>query len=910
MACSTFSAVFFIVYMGFSVTATAGANTNYTQVFALLPREVSVDRTKEGILKLLPNVHQNLQLIGINFGDDMEIAFTPSPEEGTRDCDSSKRTSAFKPKAVNSKRTGAVFEVTLDKLDPGEEKYYLCVKQSTTWELQGSEPWQQITIKEVTEGSGTLLPLPVQIVIVFFLLFLSGLFSGLNLGLMALDKTELQIIEKCGSKTEKKYAKTITPLRKRGNFLLCTLLLGNVMVNSTATILLDDLSNGIVAVIVSTICIVVFGEIIPQAVCSRHGLAVGARTAYITRFFMIVTFPLSFPISLLLDKILGEEIGQVYDKEKLQELIRMTADHKVLQNDEANIIAGALQLASKRVEDVMTKIEDVYMLDVNTVLDFEMMSKILKSGYTRVPVYDGDKTNIVHLLNTKELALIDPDNNTPLKTVCRFYDHQPLFVDYDMRLDAMLQDFLQGKSHMAIVQCLQNEGDHDPFFENIGVVTLEDVIEEIIQSEIIDETDILTDNRKKKPRERQHQLEYDVFDQKHEHGPRISQQVAFAAYQFLSTAVEPFKEQYITRSVLKQLIRKKIFITMTPSNDDMDKNFIYKRGRDCDYFILLLEGHVEVEIGKENLMFESGPFTYFGVKSLDCLRDIKMESLKDSQDLRHLPLYSPDFSVRAITAVQFLRIRRVHYLAARRTSCMMGSNPGEDGSQEEAFHKEWHRTQADAMSRNTSVGGMCDIGEPSLSPLEIVQKRALASESSLKDRVVMANAAQASKDSPEEKGVQDTSESQASSGSLKTHSSKGSLLSSTSLPGDGKARTQAPSRENVTEVLISPPPPQEKDSGAMGEGGKPSGDGNNPSAAGYLCDGDAKGVGVGSGRKEVDLSPEEGGGGVGDRVPLVSIKEKDQRTTLTGQNGLAEEEDESCPLVSKQQEGGATTNLC
>jgi metal transporter CNNM len=295
------------------------------------------------------------------------------------------------------------------------------------------------------------MPLPVQVIVLGLLLFLSGLFSGLNLGLMALDKTELQIIEKCGSPSEKKYAKVIVPLRKRGNFLLCTLLLGNVMVNSTATILMDDLSNGVIAVVVSTISIVLFGEIIPQAVCSRHGLAVGARTAWVTRFFMLLTFPLSFPISLILDKILGDEIGQVFNREKLQELIRMTADHKVLQNDEANIIAGALQLANKRVEDVMTKMEDVYMLDINTVLDFELMSEILKSGYTRVPVYDGDKANILHLLNTKELALIDPDDNTPLKTVCRFYDHKPLFVDNDVKLDAMLQDFLQGVLYIIII---------------------------------------------------------------------------------------------------------------------------------------------------------------------------------------------------------------------------------------------------------------------------------------------------------------------------------------------------------------------------------------------------------------------------------------------------------------------------
>lgn len=98
---------------------------------------------------------------------------------------------------------------------------------------------------------------------------------------------------------------------------------GNVLVNSTLTILMDDLTSGPVAVFGSTIAIVIFGEIVPQAICSRHGLAVGARTVYVTKLFMALTFPLSYPISLLLDRVLGKEIGNVYNRERLKELIKV-----------------------------------------------------------------------------------------------------------------------------------------------------------------------------------------------------------------------------------------------------------------------------------------------------------------------------------------------------------------------------------------------------------------------------------------------------------------------------------------------------------------------------------------------------------------------------------------------------------
>lgn len=109
----------------------------------------------------------------------------------------------------------------------------------------------------------------------------------------------------------------------------CSILLGNVAVNSTLTILMDDLTSGLVAVICSTLAIVVFGEITPQAFCSRHGLAVGAKTIVITKLFMGLTSPLSYPISKILDFLLGEEIGNVYTRERIKELVKVWAQSTV-----------------------------------------------------------------------------------------------------------------------------------------------------------------------------------------------------------------------------------------------------------------------------------------------------------------------------------------------------------------------------------------------------------------------------------------------------------------------------------------------------------------------------------------------------------------------------------------------------
>ena len=86
-----------------------------------------------------------------------------------------------------------------------------------------------------------------------------------------------------GTEQERKYARAIMPVRDHGNYLLCSILLGNVAVNSTFTILLDELTSGLFAVIFSTLAIVLLGEITPQAICSRHGLMVGAKSIMITK---------------------------------------------------------------------------------------------------------------------------------------------------------------------------------------------------------------------------------------------------------------------------------------------------------------------------------------------------------------------------------------------------------------------------------------------------------------------------------------------------------------------------------------------------------------------------------------------------------------------------------------------------
>ncbi|KAL3864057.1 hypothetical protein ACJMK2_005766 [Sinanodonta woodiana] len=713
MACNVFVNRSVTLVFTILIVITDGFVAYPESVYAIVSTEENSFRDNEGTIKLYSGTDNAIVLVGSNLTNSSHIRFTSRGADRGEDCDQlgAFLTNILKP--INSDFYKASFRVNLDPLD--DNYYYLCVKtflpsasgKEASWVHQGNDPLVRIGVRKKVEPS-SLLPLWLQIIFILLLLSLSGLFSGLNLGLMTLDKTDLKIIQKCGSPNEKKYAKLIAPLRKRGNFLLCTLLLGNVLVNNTLTVLLDDITNGIFAVIGATLAIVIFGEIMPQAMCSRHGLLVGAKTRFITYFFMGLTFPLSFPISLILDKILGEEIGQVYNREKLQELIRMNKDFNQFGDNEVNIISGALEFSRKTVKDIMTKIEDVFMIDHNEHLDFETMTEIMRRGYTRIPVYESDRENIVALLNIRDLALIDPDDKISLKTICQFYRHHLLFVFDDHPLDQMLSDFRQGHSHMAIVRCVNCEGEGDPYYETIGVVTLEDVIEEIIQSEIIDETDTLTDNIKKAPRKLP-QHDFSIFNQPDEmNRPVISPQLSLAAFQFLSTSVESFMNKNISENVLKKLIRQNIIVTIHTKDPEAqtEKTFIYKDGVACDCFVLILEGHVEVAVGKEKMSFIGGPFSYYGVQALNVPESLLVPTNNsDSIYVKHDP-YIPDFTMTAMTDLQLLKITRAQYIVARRAT-LMGRNKPESSQEEETFTQEWKKVRS--LTSNVTGSASDDV---------------------------------------------------------------------------------------------------------------------------------------------------------------------------------------------------------
>ncbi|KAI0426260.1 hypothetical protein F5Y09DRAFT_70807 [Xylaria sp. FL1042] len=335
----------------------------------------------------------------------------------------------------------------------------------------------------------------VLYVVSIVLVLLGGAFAGLTIALMGQDEIYLRVISLDHEEPQYKNASRVHHLLNRGkHWVLVTLLLSNVIVNETLPVVLDRcFGGGIAAVVGSTVLIVIFGEIIPQSLCVRYGLQIGGYMSKPVLLLMYIMAPIAWPTAKLLDWLLGEDHGTIYKKSGLKTLVTL---HKTLgevderlNQDEVTIISAVLDLKRKAVEEVMTPMNDVFVMSEDTILDEKTIDQILDAGYSRIPIHQsGNPTNFIGMLLVKILITYDPEDGKRVKdfSLATLPETRPETSCLDI-----INFFQEGKSHMVLISECPGE-DHGA----LGVVTLEDVIEELIGEEIIDESDVYVDVHK------------------------------------------------------------------------------------------------------------------------------------------------------------------------------------------------------------------------------------------------------------------------------------------------------------------------------------------------------------------------------------------------------------------------------
>jgi len=400
----------------------------------------------------------------------------------------------------------------------------------------------------------------VFMAICIFLVLFAGLMSGLTLGLLSFEEVDLLVLIKSGTEKQRKHAKRIMSVFRSQHWLLVTLLLCNAIAMEALPIFLNKISNEIVAVAVSVTAVLFFGEIFPQSVCKKFGLSIGSSFSPLVKVLMYATSVVSYPLAKFLDYMIGKNHAGLMKRKQLEALVEFhgTIEGKggELSGDEVKIITGALSLSNKPAFMAMTPLQICFMLPSDTLLDRKVIRSIVESGYSRIPIHvPGRREDIIGLIITKELLLLDPDDEIPvLSTKVKLYSLPRM--DASISMYDVLNIFQTGKSHMAVLTyaggsqeidhaihvhddpvpwnnttatAAEENGDGDDQDEEsnllgennkdttysdvpvtdkprvhytssgvgpgiIGIITIEDVLEELLQEEIVDETDKFVDN--------------------------------------------------------------------------------------------------------------------------------------------------------------------------------------------------------------------------------------------------------------------------------------------------------------------------------------------------------------------------------------------------------------------------------
>lgn len=326
--------------------------------------------------------------------------------------------------------------------------------------------------------------------VIFLLLLLSGLFSGSETALTAASKARIHHMAKQNDKRAKRVARLIDD-RER---LIGAILLGNNLVNILASALATSLfltlmgNEGVyIATAVMTALVLVFAEVLPKSYAiantEKMALAVSRVMAFVVFLFAPVVSLVQRIVRMTL-RLFGVDISSISNALSAQEEIRGAIDlHRQeggIVKEEQHMLGSILDLEEVTIEDVMLHRKSMQMLDVNAPPG-DIIAAVVRSPYTRLPLYEKEPENIVGVLHAKDVlrAMRRAGGQMHRFHVKRIMT-KPWFVPETTSLKEQLNAFLERKSHFALVV--------DEYGDIQGLVTLEDILEEIV-GDIADEHD-------------------------------------------------------------------------------------------------------------------------------------------------------------------------------------------------------------------------------------------------------------------------------------------------------------------------------------------------------------------------------------------------------------------------------------
>lgn len=325
---------------------------------------------------------------------------------------------------------------------------------------------------------------PYQVVLLFVCLVLSCFFSAAETALTSLSEAKtLQMLEEGG------IARALKLWLHKPNRVLTTILIGNNVVNTLsaaiATVIAEDIFGNFaigIATGVMTLLILVFGEVTPKTFARYNAvkLAPWMMYALMPAYWLLSPFviSLSWLVAGIVRLIGGNTTsGPTATHEDIDFIIRLGQQEGVLKKDEGELLESALDFRDTIVREVMVPRPQIASFEKSDSLD-EVLAQIQEHGHSRWPVYDENIDNVIGILHSKDLFKVLAAK--PAHFSLTDYVRPALFVPDTMKVSHLLKEFQHGRAHLAIVV--------DEYGSSVGVVSLEDVLEELV-GEIRDEHD-------------------------------------------------------------------------------------------------------------------------------------------------------------------------------------------------------------------------------------------------------------------------------------------------------------------------------------------------------------------------------------------------------------------------------------
>ena len=317
--------------------------------------------------------------------------------------------------------------------------------------------------------------LTTQIIILVILIFLSALFSGIETALMTLGKVKVNSLLKEG----KKGAETLHRIKQKPHKLIITILIGNNLVNigaaSLATVIFTERfgSSGVgIATGIMTFLILVFGEITPKTFATQNSERVSLFVARPIEILSIILSPIVKifeVISTFMSKIIGSKEEDEISEEELRTIVTMGAEEGILNKEAAGMMRNVLEFKGTKVTKVMTPNVNLQTVDGEKRLK-EIIDFIVKTPYSRYPIYSKDKDKIIGILDVDDVLknMKDKKLNIKVKSIAR----KAFFIPQSKEVEKLLTEFEGKEKQMAIVV--------DEYGDVSGLVTIEDILEEIV----------------------------------------------------------------------------------------------------------------------------------------------------------------------------------------------------------------------------------------------------------------------------------------------------------------------------------------------------------------------------------------------------------------------------------------------